>query len=437
MSLIRDGSSAFAIAGPSREPDTTCEILTGWPAVSSIRVAWEALLADYSHPVPGLTWAALDAVGDALDAEVTPVVVCSPGTRRPQVLLALQVRRFGPFRLVEPLGRGLLPRHEPLVSIGGLAVPPDALLRQVARRLGRSVLFDLPRLRPSARGTRWLIDGLGRAPGWFASDGPGECQLRLDGGWPRVEASLGISLRRAAADGRQRASREGVTLAVRISKDCPAELLERLIGLALSGDDAHAAARRRVLRKLVARSAESGRLRCCVVEIDGRLAGGTIAWVGARQAVELVAAEDPAAARHAPQAVADLALIEHLTRHERLDGLLLSRHRRPAEILPPEPRPRLIGAPAPGLARVAASALHRALEGEDALLEGIVGFAARLLAVRRSRRRAPRTAGPAPAGAVVPAVPHGSMDGVAPTGRAAPADDSGTAQSAELVGTTR
>ena len=388
MGLIRGGSFESATAGPPRTSSLgTLEVLSGWHAIGSVRGAWEALFNDYSHPAPGMTWGVIEALRQVTPQDTLPLVACMPDSRRPDVLLALQTRRIGPIRVVEPLGRGLLDRHEPLVSRGGLVSDPGRQFRLLARRLGRDVLFDLPRLRPTARGSRWLVDRLGRAHGWGVSGEPGECQLSLSGGWPRVEASLGLSLRRAAGDGRSRIRRNGVPFEVRVARPEPLELLDELIDLGRPGTDPDDRARRHVLRRLVADAAGARRLRCAVVLVDGRLAAGTVAWVCARQAVELLAASRPAASRWHPQAIADLALLEHLARYERLDRLLLDRDRAPAAVLAPEPRPRLVGAPQPGLARVVSTAMHRALEGKDALLVGVAGLVARILRARRRRRR--------------------------------------------------
>ncbi|GAB4223846.1 MAG: hypothetical protein Kow0062_24690 [Acidobacteriota bacterium] len=385
MSLIRGGSFSFEGSAIARDADPSVEILSGWPAVSAVREIWEALLADYRHPAPGLTWAALDAVAAALDGTVTPLVVCAPDAHAPRVLLALQCRRVGPLRIVEPLGRDLLPRHEPLVSREGMELPPVALVRAVARRLGHDAIFDLPRLRPGARGTRWLVDGLSRAPGWGVLHGPGECQLPLAGGWPRVEASLPVSMRRAARAGAERARADGVELDIRLVVPHRRGELDDVIELGGDDLDPRSATRRDVLHRLVESSAASGRLRAALVRAGDRLLAGTVVWIGARQAVELVAGADPSAERYAPQEIADLALLETLSRREQLDGLLMARDRGPARPLPPDPQPRLLGAPQPGLARLLAGAAHRALEGEDLLLDGLARLVRRLLEARDRR----------------------------------------------------
>jgi hypothetical protein len=320
----------------------------GWEAVDALHEDWERLYRAHPHPAAWCAWEAVAAVRSAGAGPWEPFVAVVRSDGAARALLPFSMRRRGRIQLVRLLGQALLPRHEPLVSAESAAIAPAPVLRALCTRLRGPCLFDLAGLWPDAPGTRWLVKGVENASGWAVAEGASDYEMTLSAGWPSVRASIGRSLRVAAARGEARAARAG-GMAIEFRRAGPGDL-EVLEGLLRRAPRTRAA---RVAAALAERATGGGRLLLAVATVGPEHAAAIAVWVDGDQAVELVAVADPAFAPFAVEPVLRVGLIRHLC-EVRIRSLFLAPGVQPAAgalCAAPRRQVRLWGSPQPGLLR--------------------------------------------------------------------------------------
>jgi hypothetical protein len=354
--------SAFlsATVEPSRtralRVPSAIELRPGWRAFDELRDDWQQLVTRVEGPTPGASWEACAALRAGGGVAGTPVFVLVSVDGRPAILLPLEERAaaLGGRRL-RLLGQGVHDRIEPPLTLDGLLVEPALVLREVARRLGRGVLFDLAGLPPEARVTRWLDEGLDGAAGWRRLAGVPETSVRLNGGWLSVEASLGRALREAAQRGMERAALEGRTEVDVRPPRRPAEAREVLEAAGARDDGGSGAGA--VLARFVEHCASGSSLRVARIAREGELLAASLVWLAGGSAAELVAVEAPEGpAVHAREQLL-VALLRYLVDVDGAARFLPRPGESVGASLPPRPQARFVGAPFPGSARLVANTL--------------------------------------------------------------------------------
>lgn len=327
----------------------------GWEALDEIEPVWRQLLDEQRHPAPCLTPEAYQALRDVSSAKLQPYFVVLAEDDRPLGVLPLQKKTSLGAPTLEWLGRAWLPRHEPLISLDAMRLDPSEILRVLRHDAVRAAIVDLAGLRPAARGTRWLVDGL--RPGrvhWTMREGIGESELRLHGGWPRVEASLGLTLRRSAETG-VRAGRARGGLSVSTCAPSRAEDFQEL--LTLEPVSPVTAQELEVIRRFLRRSLMHGAIRLTSVRVAGRTVSASATWIRSRQAVEVLTVVDPGAAVFHLREVVLHRVLKHLCEQEDVDAYLLRPGHRLDAALPPIPQPQIVGVLASGLPAVVTTAV--------------------------------------------------------------------------------
>lgn len=355
----RDFWSVRVETARGAEAGAIMQVRVGWSAHDELANERERLLAEHRHPAPCLTTEAFDALRDVAGELVTPVFATLVQDGRVVAIFALQESRLFGMRTIQWLGRDLLPRHEPLVTLEGMRIDAAAAMRALGEWAGGASIIDLGGLRPASRGTRWLTEALTESAGWYDVAGPGESEVRLAGGWPRVEASLAASLRRRAESGARLArGRGGLALETRVaSRSCELDALFALDPIAPPSHEGL-----ELVRVFIERSLAAGVVRITTMRHGGRVVAASATWVRARQAVELLTATAPDLAVLHPRDVLLHRLLRHLSEAEQLDAYLLRPGHRLDAALPPIPQPGAIGVPGAPSTRVVAAAAAWLLE---------------------------------------------------------------------------
>ncbi len=327
----------------------------GWEALDEIEPTWRRLLDEQRHPAPCLTPEAYLALRDVASAKLQPLFVILAEDDRPLGILPLQKKTSLGAPTLEWLGRAWLPRPEPLISLDAMRLDPSEIFRVLRHDALRAAIVDLAGLRPAARGTRWLVDGL--RPGrvhWTTREGVGESELRLHGGWPRVEASLGLTLRRVAESGVM-AGRARGGLSVSTCTPTGAEDLQPLV--TLEPVSPVSVRELEVIRRFLRRSLADGSVRLTLVRVAGKTVSASATWLRSRQAVEVLTVADPGLAVFHLREVVLQRVLRHLCEHEEVDAYLLRPGHRLDASLPPIPQPQIVGVLASGLPAVITTAV--------------------------------------------------------------------------------
>ncbi len=353
MSLFPSGLQIVTSRTSSRSVRPyTLDLRIGWSALRTLEGSWNRMIESHPEPLPCSSWEAAQALEAHVPSKGVPVVVRAQVDGATEVLLPLELIRWPGGAHARFLGGGWLERHEPLVTPRGATIAADGLLRRLARRLGRAVVFDLDALPPRGLGAEWLCRGLVGSAGWHRVRGRREGRVSLAGGWDRVRVSVPGSLRRRARLAFERASRVGF-IELHYDEEPHREDLDAIFDFARRSrlDPLRAA----LVASVAEEAARRGRLRIALLRFQEKTAAATLYWHAGQQAVELCSVHDPECERLELASVLRLDLLRHLAEEGRARSLLLSRDGAAASLsLDCQHQERLIGAPLPGFGRIAA-----------------------------------------------------------------------------------
>ncbi len=333
----------------------TLEFHRGWEAVSALESAWRRLTQIHPDPAPCISWEAVNALQEVGLRRSTPLVVGLRMDGRLEAIFPFSARSWVGGIHMRFLGARLLHRHEPLVAPRVRALPAAPILKRIARKLGRGVLYDLAGLTPEGFGADWLRQSLSSTPGWYSAQGAREATISVAGGWEAVHVTVPQSLRRAAREARERARHQGDYRLAMV--DGARKYLEQLLSLATRQGGFARSRPGRVLFALLRGAVEQGRILLATAHLGEELAAGSAVWIASGRAVELFATESAELVRFAPAKVLRVALLEHLAELEGVEQFRLPPgHAGQTSDLSPIPQyqERFWGAPFPGPARIAA-----------------------------------------------------------------------------------
>lgn len=371
------------------------EVHRGWEAVELLKAPWDWLLSTHPYPLPCACWDAARALEAASPRPVTPLLVVLRISDRVEGLIPLEISDWFGGVLLRFLGQGLFHRHEPLISSEAARIDPRPVLRTVAQRLGRAVLFNLAGIRPEGVGAAWMDQGLTGAPGWLRDQARREVAVDLGGGWGKVRASLSGRLRQLH-DRAEEIARDRGAIRLKLVDQPPRGSLQAAVEEMDRASGSSGPASPALMQALMDRAAPGGRVRLALLQMGDRTLAASVIWQMNRQAVELLAHWDAAHRDFAPDALLRLKVIEELARRETAENLLLPPDDRGLEWglgAIPAYQSRYWGSPYPGLCRLTAHAGDWSCRcGSRSLLRRFEG-----ILEGRASRQAPRVGEDPPA----------------------------------------